>query len=687
MGIPQIRALVQSGRRVGAYQLVERIKQVLPNDPLLKELQIELLETGNVVSEPPGALVSVQDWNATDEQWLHLGVTPLQNMALPKGELRWRFEKAGFIRREMQQRFPNYGDVSVTLSRSAEIPTDMVLIATPIPLGSDVLIRSWPKLLPKPFLIDRYEVTNEQYERFVDAGGYEQKAYWKHEFIEDGVHLTWEDAINRFRDQSERAGPSTWINGEYPIGQANHPVAGLSWYEAAAYAEFVGKSLPTIHHWKSAAIPGRDSDGVEYIVPLSNFGGNGTQAVGTSRGIGLYDVYDLAGNVAEWCLNATDDGRRCLQGGAWNDPEYIFGKDSFDSVWERSPTHGFRCMQYLGDAADEALFQPIPEIPDRDYKTETPQDINSFKSHFAYDREDPPLKPGSVTQVRAGKNYRHEVVQVNAAYNDERFDIHLFLPNHAKRPCRTMVLFPDAVAIVRSNFEQHYGEMYFAEHVNSLVERGWALCWPVCWGTFERSPDWNKNLFRLGLLDSTFRTRERYIRIAKDLSRTVDYLETRGDIDSHNLAFVGTSLGAFFGPVIVVVEPRFTAAVLIGGGYSERPLMPEVEPFNYAPHVNIPVLMINGRHDVWWPLESSQMPFYEDLGTPDKEIKLYDSGHATPADETAEFADQWLQRKLRRRPATHSSGAPSSVGEHVGSENRSENRVDRQAEPWQALDP
>jgi formylglycine-generating enzyme required for sulfatase activity len=50
-----------------------------------------------------------------------------------------------------------------------------------------------------------------------------------------------------------RPGPSTWEAGSYPPGQENYPVSGASWYEAAAYAEFAGTSLPTVAHWLRAS--------------------------------------------------------------------------------------------------------------------------------------------------------------------------------------------------------------------------------------------------------------------------------------------------------------------------------------------------------------------------------------------------------------------------------------------------
>jgi cephalosporin-C deacetylase-like acetyl esterase len=136
--------------------------------------------------------------------------------------------------------------------------------------------------------------------------------------------------------------------------------------------------------------------------------------------------------------------------------------------------------------------------------------------------------------------------------------------------------------------------------------------------------------------------------VVQDLGRSIDYLESRKDIDTQKLAFLGGSLGGAVGPLLIAVEPRFKVAVLVSGGSFER-VPPEVDPWNFAPRVKIPVLMQNGRDDFLFSVEASQLPLFRLLGTPEKDKKriLYDGAHNILArlDLTRDMLD-WLDRYL-----------------------------------------
>ena len=183
------------------------------------------------------------------------------------------------------------------------------------------------------YLIDRHEVTNREFKRFVDAGGYTTRAYWTEPFVDGDRTLSWEDAMRRFVDPTGRPGPATWDSGAYKDGEDDVPVAGVSWYEAAAYAAFAGRTLPTVYHWFRAA----NTDDSRFLVAVSNFRERARGCRAFQCGWFLRSSR-MAGNVREWCWNA-NRYQRYLLGGSWADPAYMFtrGRMSRHSI-ARSPT-------------------------------------------------------------------------------------------------------------------------------------------------------------------------------------------------------------------------------------------------------------------------------------------------------------------------------------------------------------
>ena len=203
----------------------------------------------------------------------------------------------------------------VTLDPLDKIPPGMVRVS-PKSLPKELLIPGYDAYPPLPledYWIDRYEVTNQQFKVFVDQRGYFKPEYWKIDFQRDGKAVAWVAAMALFRDATGQPGPKNWVQGQYPKGQDHFPVVGISWYEAAAYAEFAGKSLPTIYHWNRAAGP----FSAAVIVPASNFGSGGVLAVGSKAGMSPWGTYDMAGNAKEWIWNQAGPGKRYLLGGAW----------------------------------------------------------------------------------------------------------------------------------------------------------------------------------------------------------------------------------------------------------------------------------------------------------------------------------------------------------------------------------
>jgi dipeptidyl aminopeptidase/acylaminoacyl peptidase len=99
---------------------------------------------------------------------------------------------------------------------------------------------------------------------------------------------------------------------------------------------------------------------------------------------------------------------------------------------------------------------------------------------------------------------------------------------------------------------------------------------------------------------------------------------------------------------IPAVENRLKVVVLVGGGLSFVRTYPEVDQLNFAPRVTAPVLMINGRSDFFFPVETAQEPLYRLLGTPemDKRVALFDSGHVPLRNNVIRETLDWLDRYL-----------------------------------------
>jgi len=281
----------------------------------------------------------------------------------------------------------------------------------------------------------------------------------------------------KFRDRTGRPGPATWEMGNYPEGQDDYPATGVSWYEAAAYAEYAGKSLPTVYHWHNAAGVGFASD----IVPLSNFSGHGLSPVGSHQGMSPYGTYDMAGNAKEWCWNATDNMRLIL-GGAWNEPRYMFTAEDAQSPFGRSPTSGFRCVKYLpGTASPKAAMDAI-SITSRDYEKEKPvpdKVFAIFKNLYRYDPA--PLDSALDPAEESTEFWKKQKVTFNAAYGNERMGAFLYLPKNAAPPYQTVVYFPSSNAI-----EQRSSRDIDLFGWDFVIKSGRALVYPIYKSTFER---------------------------------------------------------------------------------------------------------------------------------------------------------------------------------------------------------
>lgn len=220
------------------------------------------------------------------------------------------------------------------------------------------------------FYLDRYPVTNDDFRAFVAAGGYARATLWE--------PSVWE-VIGQFVDRTGQPGPAFWRNGQPLPGEGDHPIVGLSWHEAMAYACWVGKRLPTDAEWvKAASWP--IAAGAEIIAERrypwgeacspehANTWGHGSNRTASvyefPRGENPCGIRQLIGNVWEWTATrfgepgATRDRfvlpapMMCLRGGAYDTYFESQATSQFQSgepLMSRRHNIGFRCALGVQD--------------------------------------------------------------------------------------------------------------------------------------------------------------------------------------------------------------------------------------------------------------------------------------------------------------------------------------------------
>jgi dienelactone hydrolase len=168
---------------------------------------------------------------------------------------------------------------------------------------------------------------------------------------------------------------------------------------------------------------------------------------------------------------------------------------------------------------------------------------------------------------------------------------------------------------------------------------------PVFAGTYERNDGRTRER-----ISSPNSARELILQWAKDLGRTLDYIDEREDIDGGKVAYVGFSLGSWLAPRFLTLDNRIRAAMLWVGGFPGWG-QPEfvIWIVDLTRRTTTPVLMLNGRYDPSFVVDTQVTPMFELLGTPKehKRLVIYDTSHwGFPRNELIRENLAWVDRYL-----------------------------------------
>lgn len=642
-------ALLKDRKLADAYEMAMSALPILPNDARLREVVARTSDRLTIESDPPGAAVYLQRYQGPAARERR-GVTPLTIRELERADYLLTLEKPGYapatrtistmpVYNRGEPRFDEIPAVRMRLAEASRLPAGMVLVEG----GQYRLAGSYRPservVGLSDFFIDRCEVSNRDFEQFVRDGGYRKRELWKEPFIDGGKTLSFDEAMARFHDTTSVAGPRSWSGGAPPPGLENHPVTDITWYEAAAFAEWKGKKLPSVYQWERAArslstvtigivLPWATIfEGVD-VTERANFLGRGTMPVDSMPfGASPWGALHMAGNVSEWCRNPLAPGY-AARGGSYRDAIYAFGQTAAYPPFYSAPTLGFRCVS--GGKGDEGDFRLSPSGFVPEYKPVDDKTFAGFLPRYEYKRG--PLQARVVETVDTPDWRREKITFVVAG---KTVPSYLYTPK-GFRPPYQVIQFAPAGDVVRGwRTLPHSIEINLAP----LIRAGRALFSVELEGFLGRPrpagwvpPDPREDEYV-----------DEVVARVTEMRRGLDYLETRKDIDSTRIAFLGISAGGGPGVLITGLESRYRSVIFQGSGIStdEGETAPAANRINFVPRIRGPKLMLQGRYDEDTPLKSDAEPMFRLLREP-KRFQIFDGPHVPPLEVSIPTFQSWL---------------------------------------------
>ena len=631
LALASFEELVAQGDYPRAFEAAQTVLGIHPTEDRILRLLNEVSDDLTIHTNPAGADVEILRLGDTTPR--SLGPTPIDRKRVARADYIVRLRKPGFVplERLASSALPRSRPIERTpwnltfeekLVPAASAPAGMIPIAAHKGVFLDSLENSQRSPVDvEAFWLDRYEVTNEEFQRFVDSGKYPAG----------------------YLDSSGLPGPAFWSGGRAPQALGRHPVTGVSWAEAQAYCRSVGKNLPTAYQWEIASrVQLRIPFGLVFPWGLlnindfqsrANLQGSATSPVGSYPfGLSTMGAYDMAGNVREWLLNRRPGGRGTA-GASWRDQVYQFVLHGWSPETTRADDLGFRCA--LGEDAKGAidLNDESPQVYPAPLSTKA---FDSLKAFYQYPSL--PLAARIVSTIDSGVWTREEI-RFRGAGDDEVL-AYLYLPKHGRAPYQTIHFLGG------SNW-------FFGSPITDAVEGPRRLLEPYIRsgravfvlafkGMRGRSDRIQTSLNGLTPEQVKAVIRDRVI----DMRRGVDYLQSRRDVDASRIVLWNHSTTEY-AVLTSANEPRYRGTLFVGAGigysYFDRPQV--VNAAIFAPFVPGPKLVINGRYDETNPEATVGLPFFGALRAPKKRV-LVDDGHIPDTKLLAPISQDWLDQLL-----------------------------------------
>ena len=553
--IPKISVAYDNSDLKYVFVKSKELLEDYPENKMLKTFFTKSSSKIKVDSDLKGTDVYIK--YGRDSIWNYVGKTPLDSLRVPKlwsennfklklvnGESEYigANEEFGFFNISLIQKLPK----GFILKNSK---SDVFMNMPGVYLGSNNKIPA--------FGVSKTEVSNQQFKTFINSGGYQNPMYWDFPTKINGRQYSFEEGMSLFTDKYGKPGPNNWSYGEYPDGEGEFPVNGISWFEARAYAKYKSLDLPNVYQWLDAALL---SGFTSKLPELKNSNYNSTKLKNVNfQSENLNLLPNIAGNIREWVINPHGNNRRAILGGAFNTNEYTFNSFYSLNPLDRSIQNGLRLVKNFGDETEEQNNYNISHIK-RNFDDET--DVSDevfevYKSQFDYPNTPLNVK---ISEVKSpNPNYSIEKFEMAPPYSsDEKLYGFILSSKEFKNMSVPIIEFPSARAIFSDKIIIDENLLKDRKY---MLDEGYSLIIPVYYNNYDREKplkDWWPN--------QSEEYKNAIIKIGKDFKRVIDYLETREDLDTKKLSYMGYSWGSVTSNILLAIDDRIkSAAIFIGG--------------------------------------------------------------------------------------------------------------------------
>ena len=637
--IPELVTLFDNGNINEVFLKTKSLLKDYPDNKILKNYYEKSRKSFSLKTNYDGIDVSIK--YGGDSIYNYLGKTPLDSFSAPNSwnthVLKFKYNDSTYTERWDWLKKHDY----FFPSKSIKVPKNHKFF-----LGTNISLMWFLGVEFKdtqllPFSISKNEVSNSEYQKFIDDGGYDNPKYWDFPFQIGNKIYDFNSTIKQFTDRYGKSGPANWSYGKYPRGLGNHPVTGISWFEARAFANYSNMSLPNVYQWLYSS--GVSSFVVNTdVVNNSNFSSSQTRETSNING-SFNQMNNIAGNVKEWGSNPNglNNEKFSLLGGSYLEYSYTFNNYYSVSPLDRSIGNGMRLSKTLSDKSSDLDDKVIPEYKRDVTKIDDVSDevFDVYKSQFEY--EDIPLNSNTTNLENFVDGYNAQKFEMKTTYeSEEKLFGYIVYSNKIKDKYDPIIVYPSAGSIVSDN--DSWMPKNLLNEFKYLIDEGYAIVHPIYHNTYSRNKTYNTFT-----PDESESYKNTIIKIGQDYKRSLDYIESRTDFNFNNLSYYGYSWGSTTSNYLLAIDNRIKSAFICAGGLMMQKSKKEIEAHYYVRRIKTPVFHISGKLDGIFGPEDAFIPWKKLIGTAPKDLRTieYDEyGHGIPKDTIIKYHSNWIKK-------------------------------------------